>query len=136
MLTGNDKAFLVCQEPTIIKNKGHILCHIGIDYFWLRKFLQISAVPQVIWGITLIRPILDFVPKLVKMRFYSRIIFNPYPRNSPFPSVMSIDEPKIGPLITIPLDIPAAKNRSYKFLRPFAFIFCLAIRKDFISLFS
>ena len=128
----------------IIANKLATFVHCKLAFlnnllkndFWLRKFLQISAVPQVIWSISLICPILDFIPKLVKMSFNSRVILNPYPRNSPFYSVMCIDKPKIRPLISIPLNIPAAKNRSDKFLRPFAFILRLAICKDLVPLFS
>ena len=44
--------------------------------------------------------------------------------------------PQVRPFIFISLDIPATKNRSYKFSRPNTLAFCLAIRQYLITLFG
>ena len=44
--------------------------------------------------------------------------------------------PQVRPFIFISLDIPATKNRSYKFSRFLTLAFCLAIRQYLITLFG
>lgn len=45
----------------------------------------------------------------------------------------NINQPQVCPVISIPLDIPASENRSYKFSRSLALVIRLAIGKDFIT---
>lgn len=47
----------------------------------------------------------------------------------------NINQPQVCPVISIPLDIPASENRSYKFSRPFTFILGLAVGKNLFTLF-
>ena len=45
-----------------------------------------------------------------------------------------INQPQVCPVISIPLDVPATQNRSYKLLSTLALIIRLAISKDFVTL--
>ena len=54
ILTRDYKAFLIGQMLFVIIDKWQILSHIWIHYFWLKKIVQISAVPKIVRGITLI----------------------------------------------------------------------------------
>ena len=46
-----------------------------------------------------------------------------------------INQPQVCPIISIPLDIPTTQNRSYKFSRPLALVFGLAVGKNLFSFF-
>ena len=85
-------------------------------------YVQIRAVPKIVWSVTLISPIPYFVPILVKMSLYSWVFINIYARKFTSYAIMGVDKPKICPVVAIPLYVAASQNRSNKFIRSFAFI--------------
>ena len=76
MRTSYHKRLVVLIESSFVIVKRHKLSHIGVHYFWLRKILQISAVPKVIWCISFVCTLRYSVPILIKMSFDSRVILN------------------------------------------------------------
>ena len=52
-----------------------------------------------------------FYPNIGLMRFYRRIFIHINSWQFAFDSIVSIDNPQVSPLIPIPLDVPATKNR-------------------------
>ena len=50
-MTCYNKALLIGKKVSFIVNKWQIFGHVRVNDFWLRKILQISAVPETIWRI-------------------------------------------------------------------------------------
>ena len=76
MRTCYHKRFVILIKPFFVIIKRQILCHVWVHNFWLRKILQISAVPKVIWCISFVCTLRYSVPILIKMSFDSRVILN------------------------------------------------------------
>lgn len=54
-------------------------------------YVQIGAVPKIVRSITLVSPVADFIPILVKMSFNGWVIFDVNSRNSAFNPIMGVD---------------------------------------------
>lgn len=90
--------------------------------FGLRKIVHISAISQVIWGFAFICPLDKFWVIHIQMRFNGGVFFDLDSWNARFPNtVMGIDYPKVGKLVSVSFNIPATKYRSNYFSRAWIF---------------
>lgn len=93
MMPSNHKGFIVLEKAFNIVIKWDELGHVWIHNLRLKEILQISAVTKIIWSVSLVCPVLDFIPKLVKMSLDCRVILNINALKFPFYAVMRIDKP-------------------------------------------
>lgn len=91
------------------------------------KKVQISAVAEVVGGISFICSCRNFIPILVKMGLHCGIIFDMDTFKSTLDTVMRIDQPQSGPVVAVAFDVSATKNGSNKFFRSCTFFLRLTI---------
>ena len=104
-----------------------MLGDISIKQFWLIKIVQINAISKIVWSVTLVCSVFDLGPILIQVSFSSRVVFNMYTFYFAFYSIMRVNQPQVCPLIAIPLDISATKNRSNKLLGSLTLVGILAV---------